>query len=63
MARKFKDPRRGYLPAERYSSSLINDDKDDFLGELVEDIKEDRSGNVYVTINCQNLTFNSQKNV
>lgn len=63
MARKFKDPRRGYLPAERYSSRLIDDEKDDFLGELVEDIKEDRSGNVYVTINCQNLTFNSQKNV
>ena len=63
MVRKFKDPRRGYLPAERYPSCLINDDKDDFLGELVEDVKEDRLGNVYVTINGQNLTVNSQKNI
>ena len=63
MVRKFKGPRRGYLPAERYPSRLINDDKDDFLGEFVEDIKEDSSGNVYLTINCQNLTVNSQKNV
>ena len=63
MARKFKDPRRGYQPAKRYPSRLINDDNDDFLGEFVEDIKEDSSGNVYLTINCQNLTVNSQKNV